>query len=83
MVLFGLTCVEGGLQGLNVRGDSRHPVDSHLLHPSPLDLLQTLTHDVGNLGAFAPKTSAIPELVMLQSDRGLKRDVCSERGADQ
>uniref|UniRef100_A0A3Q3ND65 Uncharacterized protein n=1 Tax=Mastacembelus armatus TaxID=205130 RepID=A0A3Q3ND65_9TELE len=42
------------LQCLNVSRDTRHSVDSHLLHPSSLDLLHTLSHNEGNLGALSP-----------------------------
>lgn len=47
-----LTGVERGLQGLDVGGDARHPVDAHLLHPTPLDLLHALSHDEGDFGAL-------------------------------
>lgn len=53
-----LTGIEGCLQGLDVCGYSRHPVDPHLFQPPTLNLLQALTNDVGNLGALAPGDTA-------------------------
>uniref|UniRef100_A0A8C4EL19 Uncharacterized protein n=1 Tax=Dicentrarchus labrax TaxID=13489 RepID=A0A8C4EL19_DICLA len=41
------------LQSLDVSRDARHSVDSHLLHPSALNLLHTLSHNEGNLGALS------------------------------
>uniref|UniRef100_A0A671XQ21 Uncharacterized protein n=1 Tax=Sparus aurata TaxID=8175 RepID=A0A671XQ21_SPAAU len=42
------------LQRLDVSRDTRHSVDSHLIHPSALNLLHTLSHNKGNLGALSP-----------------------------
>lgn len=49
-----LTRIKRGLQRLDVSCDAGHSVDSHLLHPSALDLLHTLSHNEGNFGALSP-----------------------------
>uniref|UniRef100_A0A8C3A4G7 Uncharacterized protein n=1 Tax=Cyclopterus lumpus TaxID=8103 RepID=A0A8C3A4G7_CYCLU len=42
-----LTGIEGRLQ------------NSHLVHPSSLDLLHTLSHNEGNLGALSPASGGL------------------------
>uniref|UniRef100_A0A4W3JAH0 Uncharacterized protein n=1 Tax=Callorhinchus milii TaxID=7868 RepID=A0A4W3JAH0_CALMI len=54
-----LTHVEGRFQSLDVGGHTRDPVDSHLLDPSLLHLLDTLPHEVRHLGALPPGIEGI------------------------
>uniref|UniRef100_A0A3Q1JX66 Uncharacterized protein n=1 Tax=Anabas testudineus TaxID=64144 RepID=A0A3Q1JX66_ANATE len=48
-----LVVFKRSLQRLDISCDARHSVDAHLIHPSSLNLLHTLSHDEGNLGALS------------------------------
>ena len=59
-----LTWIKSSLQRLDVSCNTRHSVDSHLLHPSSFNLLHTLSHDEGNLGTLSPSKDKVTQKVL-------------------
>uniref|UniRef100_A0A3B4THJ2 Uncharacterized protein n=1 Tax=Seriola dumerili TaxID=41447 RepID=A0A3B4THJ2_SERDU len=67
------------LQRLDVSCDARHSVDSDLLHPSSLDLLHTLSHNEGNLGALSPGEDTVAQTQVLKVQIAIKHIIQYKR----
>uniref|UniRef100_A0A4W6G998 Uncharacterized protein n=1 Tax=Lates calcarifer TaxID=8187 RepID=A0A4W6G998_LATCA len=61
-----VVCAADETTRLDVSCNSRHSVDSHLLHPSSLNLLHTLSHNKGNLGALSPREDTVTQKQVLK-----------------